>query len=123
MTDSLEIVRGLGIEIGEVRASGGGAKSRFWRQLQADIYGAEIVSVEPSEGPSFGAALIAGTGSGLFQDLAAAAGTIRIAERLQPEPAAARRYAEYYQTYRGLYPALQPTYSALHARFSPSESR
>src|SRR4029077_19373640 len=52
MRDALEIMRQMGIPIGEVRASGGGARSRFWRQLQADIYNSPIVVTNASEGPA-----------------------------------------------------------------------
>ncbi|MGC9328081.1 MAG: xylulokinase, partial [Candidatus Hinthialibacter sp.] len=45
MRDSLEIFRSLGVEIQEVRTTGGGAKSAFWKQLQADIYGCEIATI------------------------------------------------------------------------------
>ena len=43
MRDALEIMRQMNIPISEVRASGGGARSDFWRQLQADIYKQPIV--------------------------------------------------------------------------------
>src|SRR5512140_3475401 len=66
MRDALEIMREMSIPISQVRASGGGARSAFWRQLQADIYQAPIVLTNASEGPAYGVALLAGVGTGCF---------------------------------------------------------
>ena len=54
MRDALEILRGMGIPAAEVRASGGGARSGFWRQLQADVYDAPVVLTNAAEGPAYG---------------------------------------------------------------------
>ena len=57
MRDSLEIIKDLNVPVGEVRLSGGGAKSAFWRQLQADIYNEPCAVTNAEEGPAYGAAL------------------------------------------------------------------
>src|SRR6202021_269830 len=59
MRDALEIMRHMGIPITQVRASGGGARSDFWRHLQADVYNAPIVLTNAAEGPAYGVALLA----------------------------------------------------------------
>ncbi len=64
LLDSLELIRGLGVPIAQVRASGGGARSPLWRQIQADVFGAELVLVNVTEGAAYGAALLAGVGAG-----------------------------------------------------------
>ena len=64
LRDSLELIKGLGVPITQVRASGGGARSAVWRQIQADVFGAELVLVNVTEGAAFGAALLAGVGAG-----------------------------------------------------------
>jgi len=46
-----------GVTAKQIRATGGGAKSKFWRQLMADIFNAEVVTLKVSEGASYGAAL------------------------------------------------------------------
>ena len=56
---------GLGT-VGQVRVSGGGARSPVWRQILADVLGVDLVSVETGEGAALGAALLAGVGAGLW---------------------------------------------------------
>src|SRR5262249_27568344 len=85
----------LDLPVGEVRASGGGGKSPLWRQMQADVFGREVVTVNASEGPAFGAALLAGVGTGIWSSVpeacdATIAGTSRTPPDAAP-PAVARR--------------------------------
>jgi xylulokinase len=47
----------LGVKATQVRATGGGAKSRLWRQIMADVFNAEVVTLKVSEGAAYGAAL------------------------------------------------------------------
>jgi len=113
LRDSLELLRALGVEITQVRASGGGAASPLWRQILADVLESEIVLTNSTAGAAFGAALLAGVGVGLYPDVpAACAATIRVTERVTPGPAA-RIYADYYPHYRALYPTLAPHFQAL----------
>ena len=66
LRDSMEIMRELGLSVTQVRSTGGGARSSLWRQIQADIYGAEVVTVNAEEGPAFGAAILAAVGTGVY---------------------------------------------------------
>ena len=59
----------MGIPITQVRASGGGARSDFWRHLQADIYKRPIVLTNAAEGPAYGVALLAGVGTGVWKSV------------------------------------------------------
>ena len=68
LRDSLELIRGLGVPITQVRASGGGARSALWRQIQADVFGSELVLVNVTEGAAFGAAILAGVGGGIYAE-------------------------------------------------------
>jgi xylulokinase len=47
----------LGVKATQVRATGGGARSKLWRQIMADVFNAEVVTLKVSEGAAFGAAL------------------------------------------------------------------
>ncbi len=107
LRDGLEIMRGLGVPIDEIRATGGGAKSPLWLQLQADIYGTPVATLAAEEGPAYGAALLAGVGVGVFADVAEAVDTcVRVAGVTAPNPANGAVYAEAYAAYRTVYPAL-----------------
>jgi xylulokinase len=108
LRDGLEIMRGLGVPVNEIRATGGGAKSRMWLQLQADIYGAEVATLAAEEGPAYGAALLAGVGAGVFANVAEAVGScVRVAGVTAPNPANVAAYSEWYAAYDKVYPALR----------------
>ena len=110
MRDSMEIMRELGVPIEEVRATGGGAKSPFWKQLQADIYGCEIATINSDQGPAFGAALMAGVGAGVYNSLPEACDQIiKVVERTAPDETRKQEYDDYYQAFRGSYPGIRET--------------
>ncbi len=112
--DSFTLIQGAGLgRIEQVRVSGGGAKSGLWRQIMADVLGAELVTVNTTEGAAYGAALLAAVGAGLYKTVdEACQATIQITGRTQPGPAAAT-YADFYPLYRALYPALQDQFRAI----------
>ncbi len=117
MRDSMSIMRELGLEITQIRATGGGAKSPFWRQMQADIYGAPVVTVNTSEGPAFGAALMAGVAAGVFEDLAQASDeVVHVESTAEPDAGRVQQYNEWYERFRELYPALRGQFGALAAQ-------
>jgi xylulokinase len=104
--DCLVIIEELGAEARSVRASGGGAKSPFWRQTLADILQKNVVTLESQEGSAYGAALLAMAGTGEHGSVTDVCQTaIREIEQVVPEDAS---YESRYQIYRDLYPALKP---------------
>ncbi len=108
LRDSLEIFKQMGIPVEEIRASGGGSRSFFWRQIQADIYGKELVTLRTSEGSALGAALLAGVGARIYSSVEESARqAIQIRERMSPVAANARQYDRYYGIYRSLYPSVR----------------
>ena len=114
LRDCLALFREAGVPVSDVRASGGGARSAFWRQLQADVFGLPVATLEISEGPAYGAALLAAVGAGLSPDVPAACDqTLREGSRCCPDPQRHQVYAAYYQVYRALYPALRPSFARL----------
>ncbi|GAC1427924.1 MAG: xylulokinase [Chloroflexota bacterium] len=116
LRDSLEIVRGLGLTVDRIRATGGGARSALWRSLQADVFDAEVATVNTSEGPAYGAALLAGAGVGVFPSVeAATTRTIREVHTVAPDPQRSAAYAGSYALYRALYPQLREQFAAAAA--------
>jgi xylulokinase len=112
LRDSLELMRDLGLTIEQVRGSGGGVRSPLWRQMLADVFESELVTVNVTEGAAYGAALLAGVGSGIYASVAeACASAVEVVDQVTPG-ADALVYADYYPVYRSLYPALK---SAFHA--------
>ncbi|HEY3331869.1 MAG TPA: xylulokinase [Capsulimonadaceae bacterium] len=114
LRDSFEIFKELGVEINEVRASGGGAKSPLWRQINADAIGAEHVTLSIDEGPALGVALLAAVGTGAFATVADACKTaIKVTNRVRPIGAHTETYNRFYPVYRSLYPALKDQFAAI----------
>lgn len=115
LRDSMELIRQAGLgAIEQVRVSGGGAKSPLWRQILADVMNVELVRVNTTEGAAFGAALLAGVGDGHWKSIQEGCATaIHTVDATQPQPAAVKKYARLYPLYKGLYPALKPTFDAV----------
>ena len=112
LKDCFGIIQEQGLSLEQVRATGGGAKSPVWRQIIADILGVELVTTNASEGPAFGAALLAGVASGVYPSVQeACAATVHVVERIEPNPATEAVYISAYETYRALYPALKPIFN------------
>ena len=113
LRDSLELTRALEISFKQVRVSGGGARSALWRQILADVFNSEIVTVNVTEGAAFGAALLAGVGAGAFRDVnEACEKAIQVTGSVGPGTSAGI-YEQYYQRYRSLYPSLVHEFKAL----------
>jgi len=114
--DCLDIVAGLGVPLSSVRASGGGAKSAFWRQLLADILGKRVVTLETQEGSAYGAALLALAGTGEYGSVPEVCrNAIRETESVSPRSAESAYYARAHGVYRALYPALKPIFGQIAA--------
>lgn len=108
LRDSLEIFKELEIPVDQIRASGGGSRSFLWRQIQADIYGKDVVTLSESEGSAYGAALLAGVGAKVYKSVEEAAQeTIQIRECVAPDLKNVKTYGQLYQVYRSLYPAVR----------------
>jgi xylulokinase len=114
LRDSLDIMRDLGVPVDDVRATGGGARSELWRQLQADIYATPIRRTVADEGPAFGAALLAGVASGSYADVDEATSVVELREEItESDTERAKIYEEHYEVYRSLYPATSFAMSRL----------
>ncbi len=109
MRDSLEIVREMGVPIGEIRASGGGARSDVWRQIQADVNGVPLVTINVDEGPAYGAALLATVAAGVYGSIEEACdATIRVVDSCAPDSDRSGQYDEWFSVYQDAYKALAP---------------
>jgi xylulokinase len=114
MRDALEIMQSMNIPITQVRASGGGARSAFWRQLQADIYQKPIVMTNAGEGPAYGVAILAGVGTGVWSNVEQACqGCIEQAAKISPNKKSSVLYNRHYSTYGKLYHDLKDRFSEM----------
>ncbi|PYU93453.1 MAG: xylulokinase [Acidobacteria bacterium] len=109
LRDGLEIFKAMGVASQQIRASGGGGRSPLWRQIQADVFQREMVTINVTEGSAYGAALLAA--SGWFGSVEEACQVcIRVTEQSNPDPARSRLYQEFYGIYRDLYLRLRETF-------------
>jgi xylulokinase len=109
LRDSVSLLQSLGIAPAELLLTGGGARSAFVRQLQADVYGLPVATVNREEGPAYGAALLAAVGGGVFPDLATAVGaTVARGPVETPDPDAHRLYDMAYARFHRAFPAARP---------------
>lgn len=114
LRDSLEIIREMDIPIKQIRASGGGARSKLWRQIQADVFNTEIVTINFEEGPAFGVAILAGVGAKVYKNVSEACDSIiKVSSRIEPIKENVKIYNDYYPIYKSLYKDLKHEFSNL----------
>ncbi len=113
LRDSFTIFGELRLPVDRVRLGGGGARSGVWRQIQADVYGRDVETVETEEGAGYGAALLAGVGAGYWTSVDEACdAVVHTAEVTTFRPDAARVLDERYTQYRRIYGALRHIYES-----------
>ncbi|HZZ70628.1 MAG TPA: xylulokinase [Pirellulales bacterium] len=116
LRDSLEIIRGLNVPVQQIRVSGGGSKSALWRQIQADVFGQKVVTINAAEGPGYGVALLAAVGAGAFKNIEeACAATIRVVSETPVQKRAAAIYDRAFPIYQDLYRSLQSDFQKISA--------
>jgi xylulokinase len=116
MGDILQIMDGMGVSIETVRLSGGGARSDFWRQLQADVYGKTVATINSDEGPAYGVAILAGVGTGVWDSVPQACQSIiHETEQREPDSTQHQDYARRHRQYQRLYAALKDEFDAIAA--------
>jgi xylulokinase len=114
LRDGLDLMIEAGMPApAQIRASGGGTASSLWRQILADVLGAEIATVNTTEGAAYGAALLAAVGAGWYPSVEAAAEALVSLTSVTAPGVDTTRYAEAHAIYRDLYPALAPSFRRL----------
>ncbi len=101
---NLETLRDMGMEVKEVRSLGGGSKSKVWNQIKADINDVTLVTVKSKEAACLGAAILAGTATGVFSGIEEAVSSmIQEKDRFDANPADKEVYDRGYQLYCKLF--------------------
>lgn len=105
LKDGLDRLVSLGATTDAVRVTSGGARSGFWLQLVADVFDAPCSTLDSDEGPAFGAAMLAGVGSGVFGSLGEAErAMVRVSRTITPS---GMDYSDFTERFRELYPLLR----------------
>jgi xylulokinase len=104
LRDSLAIIQELGVPTNELLASGGGARSAVWRQIQANVLGQTACTINAEQGPAYGVALLAAVGDGAYSSVEEACdATIHVIARTEVQAAAAELYTKGFEIYQSLY--------------------
>jgi xylulokinase len=116
MLKALEL--GSGRKAEQVTAIGGAVRNEFWMQNKADVSGCPVVAPEIDEATALGAAMLAGTGVGLYNSLDEAAQQVfKPGKVFEPDPKLVPIYSELFEIYQGIYPALEGVNGRIFDRF------
>ncbi|MBN2853836.1 MAG: xylulokinase [Clostridia bacterium] len=108
LNDCMNIIKEMGIEATEVRASGGGGRSALWRQMQADVFKTDITTINSKEGGALGVAILAGVASGVYEDVVSTCDhIIKEKSRQSAIEENSVSYDQFYQLYKKLYVSLK----------------
>jgi sugar (pentulose or hexulose) kinase len=108
LRECLDSLPPAGIRINRFRAAGGGSKSDAWVQLSADILGCPFERPQVTEAGALGAAILAGTGSGVFESIMAGVERmVRIGRTFEPDPVQMEEYISRYEKYRQMWPLMK----------------
>ena len=115
LADCNEILRSLGTRVEHMRVCGGGSKSPLWRQIMADLYECEVITLLREEGPAFGAAILAGAGTGVFADLREASKRFaQTGKTVLPISEEVELYKKYHALYDSLYEHMNEDFHTLY---------
>ncbi len=108
LRDVAELIREMGVPIDQIRTSGGGALSELWRQIHADVFNSNVLTMSGSaEGGAYGAALVAGAGIGIWPSVEEAVRVLRVETQSFPILENIEIYDRVFRVYRDLYGALK----------------
>ncbi len=112
--DSVEIARGLGVDLQKSMVCGGGSKSRLWMEMLASVCNLTLEMPETEQGPGFGGAILAAVAAGVFPSVGeACARLVHVRETIEPQAELISAYEARYQVWRGLYPALKSSFKQM----------
>lgn len=104
----------MGVAVRAVRVLGGGAKSRLWAQIRADVTGLPVERAKVTDTSAVGAAMLAAVAVGAYPDVAAAASRGgEVADVMEPDPALRGVYDEAHGRYRLLFDSLKPMFAGM----------
>jgi xylulokinase len=107
LKDTFTIFDEIHVPVERIRLGGGGARSPLWQQIQADAYAHEVEILKAEEGAAYGAAILAGVGSGSWKSVDEACdATVCVAKKVGPDKVGSATMLRGYRTFRRIYPAL-----------------
>ena len=112
--DSFEVAKSLGIDIPRSNICGGGAKSKLWQKIMANVLNIPLDSVVTEQGPGYGGAMLAMVGCGTYASVQEASDKlVSIASTVYPDTEIAARYEVKYQKFKEIYPTMKSLFEVL----------
>jgi xylulokinase len=109
MRTNLERLEPFGIHPEKIYATGGGATSKVWMQIKADILNRPISSLCAKEVGACGTCMLVGVGIGLYRDLDEAKKVfVKEKQTCLPGECRAEVYDRYFKAYLSMYSAVRP---------------
>jgi len=104
MMYNIDCLKEAGVDIDELRAVGGGARSELWLQLKSDMMGKKIETLNTDEAGTLGAAILAGTATGVYKTMEEAVnGLVKVKKVYYPDKGKHDIYMEQYDKYKRIY--------------------
>jgi len=114
MYDSFRLIREAGLPVHfPMVLNEGGAVSRLWRKIIADVFDVPLVLAKRRTGAPFGDAILAGVAVGALEDFSVARHWFEAIEPMDPDPGAHSRYMELFSIYKSVYEHLKPDFVSL----------
>ncbi len=112
--DSVEIARSLGVKIDRSKICGGGAKSKLWKKMFANILNFEIDTISSEEGPGLGGAMLAAVACGEYESVEEITDKmVNVSNTVKPDPVIAARYEDQYRKFTKIYPAVRDLFKQI----------
>ena len=109
----MEVLNEMGYRPERIMATNGGAKSKFWCQIAADVLGQTVISYPSHPGSALGVAFLAGMSAGIFHDWEQIRDFLTDYRVFEPNPEAVEIYNRSYPLYRNIYKQLKPSFEAV----------
>ncbi|WP_128330798.1 xylulokinase [Apibacter sp. HY039] len=114
LADCNNLLKEQGVSLVSVRACGGGSRSPVWRKMMAALYECEVCTLENEEGPAYGAAILAGTGVGIYSSVQDACDQfIKEKDSLLPDLEDSVVYKKFHTVYDSMCDSLRADFTAL----------
>lgn len=109
MREMLETLKGAGFSsIKRLRITGGATYSKLWNEIQANIYGCPVETVQTAEASALGAAMVGAVGAGIFKDLLEASEhMVHVRDVYEPDASIMRQYDEIFDIWKSCYDGLK----------------
>ncbi len=121
LRDSLEIFQDMNVPVRQIRTSGGGAKSKLWREMQANVLGKKVVTINTDQGPALGVALLAAVGAGAYANIQQACRAVIKETSVTPVQQKIKRdYDKRFPIYQRLYQSLKLDFEDIANLDAPS---